>query len=297
MVVTVKKPFAMLRGMLLCLPLVVGMLSAPANAQSVRDVDQRLQRVERVLDQSLLELLQQIESLKREIRQLRGELENQSYTLETLKKRNRDLYLDTDQRLLELEKNQEPGTGFGLEGDLFPEDAADPVLDGTTGSLDADDQGLQPPVNAAVTEVASNDDASVAVATRPATADEKKSFTAAYDLLASGQTAAAIVGFDEFVSTYPDGPFTDNAWYWRGEASYSEGDYSQAIDDFLVVISDFPASQKVPDARVKTGYAQFQLQQYSQARSTLNTVVEDYPGRTAAILARKQLQKMDNLGL
>ncbi len=289
--VTVTKPSLVLRGMLLCV--VMATLAAPASAQSVRQVDQRLQRVERVLDQSLLELLQQIEALKREVRQLRGELENQSYTLETLKKRNRDLYLDTDQRLLELEKGQEPGTGFGLDGDLFPEDIEDPAADeDTTGSLEQD---AVP--DDSVTEVADAANTPLTVASRPATADEKKSFTAAYDLLTSGDMAGAIGGFDAFVNTYPDGPFTDNAWYWRGEANYSEGEYSQAIDDFQVVINDFPASQKVPDARVKTGYAQFQLQQYAQARATLSRVVDDYPGRTATILARKQLQKMDNLGL
>lgn len=296
MVVTIKKPTAYMRGLLLCLPLVAFTVTTPAAAQSLRDVDQRLQRVERVLDQSLLELLQQIESLKREIRQLRGELENQSYTLETLKKRNRDLYLDTDQRLLELEKGLNPGPGFGIDDDLFPEDGADSAVDdGTTGSLGGSLNAVAP--DNQVASATQNTAEPLTVATRAATADEKKSFTAAYDLLTSGDTAGAIVGFDSFVNTYPDGPFTDNAWYWRGEANFSEGEYSQAIDDFLVVISDFPASQKVPDARVKTGYAQFQLEQYAQARSTLNRVVEDYPGRTAAILARKQLQKMDNLGL
>jgi len=55
----------------LCLCVALGLLATAGHAQAqgrakLSDVDARLQRVERVLDQSLLNLLQQIEGLQGE---------------------------------------------------------------------------------------------------------------------------------------------------------------------------------------------------------------------------------------
>ena len=76
----------------LLVALIVLCIASQAHAQSrskLNEVDARLQRVENVLDQSLLELLQQIEGLQGEVRVLRGEIENLNNDIEVLKKRNR----------------------------------------------------------------------------------------------------------------------------------------------------------------------------------------------------------------
>ena len=84
------------------------LLSLPSIAlsqerQSIGTLDSRLSRVERVLDQSLLNQLQRVDALQREIRALRGEIESLNNELNTVKKRNTDLYNDTDRRITELE--------------------------------------------------------------------------------------------------------------------------------------------------------------------------------------------------
>jgi len=86
----------------LCLLSLTGQVQAQSRAK-LSEVDDRLMRVERVLDQSLLNLLQQIEGLQGEVRSLRGEVESLTNELETAKKRNRDLYKDTDRRMTDLE--------------------------------------------------------------------------------------------------------------------------------------------------------------------------------------------------
>lgn len=64
----------------------------------------RLQNIENLLsNQGLLEMLQQIEALEMEISRLRGEVEVQNHVLEQIKKRQRDLYTDIDQRLQRIE--------------------------------------------------------------------------------------------------------------------------------------------------------------------------------------------------
>ena len=71
------------------------------------DIGARLQRIERILDnQSLLNLLDTLESLEIEVSKLRGTVEVQSNTIEQLKQRQRDLYTDIDQRLQQIETDK-----------------------------------------------------------------------------------------------------------------------------------------------------------------------------------------------
>lgn len=250
---------------------------------NLKTVDQRLKRVEKVMDQSLLDLLQQIESLKREIRKLRGELEAQAYELDRSNKRSRDLYLDTDQRMRTIES--------AIENPLTPSDGSAPAVpaDNTNGSLD----GL--PVFIEDTAFAGAPPDGQAQA--PPTGDEKSSYDQAYDLLATRQYDAATSAFSSFLTAFPNGKFADNAWYWRGEALYAEREFAEAIKDFETVVISFPQSAKVPDARLKIGFAQFELKQYKSARNTLSAVQQDYSGRSVSELARKRLQQMNNDGL
>jgi len=244
-----------------------------AQGRALKDVDQRLQRVERVLDQSLLELLQEVESLKREIRRLRGELESQANQLEKMQNTNRDLYLDTDQRLGELER----GDSSGL---------TEPGLD---DAIDTGGAGLQEPPDP---------DTGTDSGTTTGKVDraEKAAYAKAYDLLASGKNPAAIESFKEFLRVYPDGDYSDNAWYWQGEAMYAQRQFDQAIANFLQVIDFFPGSRKVPDAKLKIGFAQFESGKFKEARETLTAVREEYPGRSASVLARRRLEAMDAEG-
>lgn len=262
----------------------------------LEDVNARLVRVERVLDQSLLELLQQVESLKREIRTLRGELENQTYELGNLRKRNRDLYLDTDQRITDLEDRAEEQSLLNQGAD-------------TSGSIDelglnTDDAAGQTPVFV-TNDLEEEPDSSAALpADTNANADadfdpaaEKEAYAKAYDLLANGNKEEAVAGFEAFLKDYPEGNYADNAWYWQGEARYAQREFAAAITLFENVVSNFPKSPKVPDARLKIAYALFEQERYAESRAELNGVITDYPGRAAGTLAAKRLAEMDSKGL
>jgi tol-pal system protein YbgF len=269
--------------LMVCVPLVSQAQSRP----TLKTVDQRLQRVERVLDQSMLQQLQRVDSLQAEIRQLRGEIESLNYELEAQKKRNRNLYLDTDKRLTDMESNQFSGGGLDeLGGSGGLDELGDPLQ--SSGQSSA----ALPP--AAV--ITSSRAANAANSTRPATAAEKSSYTKAYDLLARGQNDAAITAFDKFIEQYSDGPYSDNAWYWQGEAKYAQRNFDGALRNFNVVVGSYPGSPKVPDARLKVGFALYEQQRFTEARQVLTGVQNDYPGRSAAVLARKRLQKMDREG-
>jgi tol-pal system protein YbgF len=68
------------------------------------NVDERIAQIERVLaNQSLLELLGQVETLQQEVRALRAEVEELRHDLDGARERQRDLYVDLDRRLQTLE--------------------------------------------------------------------------------------------------------------------------------------------------------------------------------------------------
>lgn len=68
--------------------------------------DDRIRKLEALLQQNdqLLNLLKEVEALKTEIAKLRGDSEVQMHHLETLEKRQKDLYVDLDSRVTELAK-------------------------------------------------------------------------------------------------------------------------------------------------------------------------------------------------
>ena len=273
---------------------ITGQTQAQSRAK-LSDVDDRLLRVERVLDQSLLNLLQQIEGLQGEVRLLRGEVESLNNELATIQKRNRDLYKDTDGRLIDLEAVGSSAQLPDIEDELAEEPletpvdvdlpvfvAEEPIIPQPRGNASAD--GPVPPV------------APIAANTRAASATEKDAYAQAYDLLAKGDNDDAVKSFDQFLRDYPDGPLSDNAWYWQGEAKYANRNFDDALYNFSVVVEYFPSSPKVSDSRLKIGYSLYEQQRFGEAKQVLVAVTNDYPGRSAAVLARKRLQQMTQDG-
>jgi tol-pal system protein YbgF len=68
--------------------------------QRINDLDERVGRIDRVVsNQSLVQLAQRVDSLQNEVRSLSGRIEELQNANELLKRQQRDLYADLDQRL------------------------------------------------------------------------------------------------------------------------------------------------------------------------------------------------------
>lgn len=257
------------------------LLSGLAQAQTAA-VEQRLQRLERILDNSvLIDMVARIDTLQSEVRQLRGELEERNNTIASMRERQRKLYQDTDSRLQSLESGG--GGGFDDLGDIDLEEPD--VFSDNSASDQVSLSSLEIPT-ASVVQVPQVDER-----------QEKLDYQNAYDLLILGRNREAIAEFDSFLQSYPNGTYSDNAHYWLGEANYVERRFGEAIDRFNVVIAQFPASRKVPDARLRKGFALYELQRYGEARAELVRVESEYRGRSIAALARRRIEQMNNAGL
>jgi len=96
--------------------------------QRVDAIDARLGKLESAMqdNQQMLNLLKEVETLKAELAKLRGQAEVQVHQLDTLGKRQNDLYADLDKRVADLAKAAVPA----------PPDGAQPAAAGNSTQLD-----------------------------------------------------------------------------------------------------------------------------------------------------------------
>jgi tol-pal system protein YbgF len=230
-----------------------------AMQQRVDALDVRLGKLETAMQQNqqLLGLLGEVEMLKAEIAKLRGQAEVQMHQMDTLGKRQNDLYADLDQRIAELAKAGQPAP------------AADPApaVDGA------------PPV----ASVAAGD---------PQQADplvESRSYEAALKQFREANYAGAIAGFSSFLKAYPASALASNAQYWIGYSYYALKDYKTALAHQQKLVAAYPDSAKVPDALLNIATNQLALEDLGGARKTLEDLVAKHPGTHAATLAARRL--------
>jgi len=126
----------------------------------------------------------------------------------------------------------------------------------------------------------------------PAPAVDQDAYVHAFETLKSGDYAAAIGQFKDFMKAYPQSTLLDNAQYWLGEAYYVQRDYDGAAAAFKAVGERWPDSRKAPDALLKLGYTQLEQKRTAEARRTLEQVGKRFPGSDAARLAAERLQKL-----
>src|ERR1700691_5958542 len=78
----------------------------------LKDLDTRLVRIERVMaNQSLLELGNQLEALRSDVRAMHNDVDQMGNAFEAARKQQRDMYADLDQRLKTLESRGSGASG------------------------------------------------------------------------------------------------------------------------------------------------------------------------------------------
>jgi len=260
-------------------------------------LQQRIERLERIIQgQGLVSLLSRVDQLQNEIQRLNGDNEALNHKLDEMQRRQRELYLDLDQRL-QVEEIKEPA--------VATEPAPVPVVSETPSTIETVEPEVVDPVaettepESAEPEVAETSDQAAATTdeavseTAPVSVENgEAAYQSALQTLRSGQyeqAAAALVAFPE---QYPQSSYLPNAFYWQGEANYVLRNFDQAITAFQTVIDRFPASSKVADAMLKQGFSQYELGQVDVAKTTLTTVMQQYPNTSASRLAKVRLDRI-----
>ena len=270
--------------------------SMPAAAQEGRlSLSERMARLEQQANngQANVDLLNRITELQAEVQSLRGQVEEQSFKIQELEKRNRDQYVDLDSRIARIESGQ-AGTGSPLldPNATPPVAGADPSATPPTDSVVMEAPDVRPPVDAGLESLPADGTDMAPAQTIVDPAAERAAYESAFDSLKNGQYAEAARRFQGFLSQYPTGEYSPNAQYWLGESYYVTQNYQIALDSFQGLLGRFPSSNKAPDALLKVGYCHYELKQWPQAEATLNQVVQQYPDTTVARLAQGRLRAL-----
>lgn len=234
-------------------------------------------------------LVIQVQELQDELRNLRGQFEEQSRELENLKRRQRDQYLDLDQRISDM-RNSQPVTSAGSESRNGSAGSQGPSRPAAQPAQDVPE--VRAPIESG-SEVAAIEQPEAQIQTPAATAEEEKeAYDYAFQALKDLRYADAAENFQSFLDRYPNSEYADNAQYWLGESYYVTRNYDIALQSFNDLMDNYPDSPKVADALLKVGYTHYELQQWDQARAALSQVQEKYPDTTLARLAESRLRSM-----
>ena len=252
----------------LVVSVLAGCASTPSEDDPVqiklKDLDTRLARIEKVTsNQSLLQISNQLEALRADVRAMHNDVDVLSNSLESSRKQSRDLYADLDQRVKNLEARSggaAAATGANAAG--AARNAAGP----SASSGGAEQSSANP--------------------------DDAPRYQAAFNLLKDGKYDKAIEDFQKFLSDFPASSLADNAQYWLGEAYYVNRNYPDAESAFQRVVEKYPQSRKLPDALLKIGYCRYELKEWDSARTVLTQVVTQYADSPAGRLAQQRLEKM-----
>ena len=291
------------------------------------DLAGRVAKLEQSLsNRGLLDLLQEIENLKREAAILRGELENQAHALGQLKKSQLAAYGDLDHRMqalggpgplaappsLPVLQAAPEGTVAGApasQGNLQVHTEGNPSATVPAPTEDSETTiPAEPPAIDPVTGLATppapplsqdgvmpTPGAGVADRQANAASDDAGSETAyrdAFGLLKSGEYDQAIAAFETFQQQYPDSQYGDNAQFWLAEAHYVKRDFTAALLAYQTMLNRYPASKKLSHAMLKIGYSYSELGQTTEARSVLVELQARFPGSAAAQLAAQRIAQL-----
>jgi tol-pal system protein YbgF len=226
-------------------------------AEQAKRVDAMQQQIGRIEDslKSLsatnpaLELSQQLERLRQEVMQLRGQVEVLGNETQAASKRQRDMYLDLDARLKRLE---------------------------------------QSPAAPAAGAPAAPSAAAGAPATAPSEA-EQRAYEAAQGQRKIGNYQGAVAGFQAFLAQYPKSPLAHRAQYWIGDSQYNLRDFKNAIVSQQRLIANYSDSASVPDALLNIASSQSEMGDAAAARKTLDGLITRYPTSDAAEKAKRRL--------
>ncbi len=206
-------------------------------------------------DSALLSLQSQIDALKTELQDIKGQLDEQAHDLAVAQKREADLYQDLDTRLKALSQ---------------------PTADSAGNSSVAASNGA--PASA------------TSDTTLRQTSEQAKAYQAALSLFKQGDYSGAIVAFKKFIKAWPDDPQAASAQYWIGNAFFSTRDFQHAASEQQKLIKTYPKSPKVPDALLNLSSAQVELGDMDAARKTLKLLLKKFPDSQAAMQGKKRLQ-------
>ena len=262
----------------------VGLLgSVPAQAGLFDDDVARKQiaDLQKSTSQLLIDQSRLMEQMSRDVAELRGHIELLVNQVGLLEKRQKDLYMDVDNRLQPLESNKlKPTPGKSSAPTEIPPTPT-PVETRAVDKVEVQPVVIpqSPPVINAQSAVAPVDPAAAL-----------KAYEAALDLFRAGRYKDAASAFNQFGLNYGTSEQAPNAQFWLGNSYYALGDCVEVIISQQKLLAKWPTSTRAPDAMSSIATCQAEMGQKAEAQKTLRDLVARYPESKAAATAKQQIR-------
>ena len=210
--------------------------------------------------QAALQLQAQIEALKQDIANLRGEREQLLREITLLQRAQKDINVEIEERFQKIYDQFAKKEAPSSQKEEAPKSSKINV------QVDGFEFLAEP--------------------------DEKRDFEAAFVLFRKGDFAAAAKEFAQFVKVYSASGYKPSALYWLGSAKYARRDFNEAITNLKGLVNDFPSHARAPEAMLTIGNAQLEIKQAKEARKTFNELLKLYPTTEAAAAAKDRLAQI-----
>jgi tol-pal system protein YbgF len=322
---TKQKAWLVLGLLALCQPVVAG----SASAQSSRDVNTRLTRVENEVEtlsravyrgdkappsgglvtegsSSNADTQVRIQQLEIEIRDLRGMLEQQNHEITSMREHLDRSLSDAELRFQAIERGAGSSSAAAtttpaadISATSSSSNAASSSSDaGTSSTTKGDGFSWSSKSNegADASATTSTSGRLGTLSTSPSAGDTAaQAYDKAFALLQGNKYDEAGKEFEAFLSKHKDHTLAGNAKYWLGESYYVRGDYQKAARVFAEGYKEYPKNSKAADNLLKLGMSLSALGKKDDACIALSQLKKNYATDAASVVRRAE-QEVSRLG-
>jgi len=260
----------------ICLAVLASALvAAPAHSQSRRELGERIDATEvRIgeLEASFLagdpvaeNLLQRLEALDYQVREMTGEVERLSFENRQLRDQIDMMQMTLDATSAPVEPLVDDEAAAWMNEGLEEAGAETSELPAAAGPSS---DGAEP--------------ADMARAGPVSATDSNTLYDGARTRLLDGDFAGAQSNFETFVANHGDDPRIGEAQYWLGETHFVRNNFAEAADAYIGSLRSQPEGEKAPDALIRLAASLHGLGRTDEACGTLARFGRQFPDASQA---------------
>ena len=129
----------------------------------------------------------------------------------------------------------------------------------------------------------------------PVSVSPQKLFDTAQADYFSGQYDLAILGWTDYIKSFPKSDSADDAQVLICNAYLTDGKYQKAVEACDLAIRTYPSGDKIPDAYYRKGVALQSLKDLAGARDAFEHAVKADPSGENGVAGRLAKQRLDQL--
>ena len=231
-------------------------------------------------------LSERLNTLFDDLAKLRGEVEVLTYSVQTSEERQKVLYKELNDRLLQIENS-----ALKIENNVNSAESSPKNQPLTQNNLIIQEDEVLPEIDPQPIPQAAD---------LPPLVDkniEYQEFEDAKKLITATKYKEAFEALDKFVVNYPSSELLPEAKYNLGYTQFALRNYKAAINTFNKIVLEYPDNPIAPNSLYQVSNSQIQLTRITKAKQTLRTLIKKYPNADIVTSAKKRLKDLESIKL